>query len=229
MILIMDNLTNDSKSLDIDVIVADTVDQLYEMVAELLRPDGTVCLNLAEVKYIDSCGISLLVRLHALARKNFATFILVNPNAKVSSLLRTTNLDTILNIHFDGEFDNAALCVMIVDDLPIICNAMKDEFCKQGISNVHTALNGADALIIDHNIHPTIVLLDYYMPILSGGDCLPILKRNHPGLQVYLMSAEEDIIKMPPDVVSMADHVFVKNIHMKDEVVKYVIAEAAKA
>jgi anti-anti-sigma factor len=76
-----------------------TVGQLYEQLAELAR-DGVchVSLNVAEVTFMDSTGLSLLVSEHKRMESMKGELIIFSPSWQVRRLFQVTALDTYLNI-----------------------------------------------------------------------------------------------------------------------------------
>ncbi len=81
---------------DID---ASTVGQLYEELAALAR-EGVchVSLNVAELTFMDSTGLSLLVSEHKRMESMGGELIIFSPSHELRRLLQITALDTYLNI-----------------------------------------------------------------------------------------------------------------------------------
>ena len=76
-----------------------SVGQLYDELAELAR-EGIchVSLNVAEVTFIDSTGLSLLVAEHKRMEFMKGELIIFSPPQQMRRLLQITALDSILNI-----------------------------------------------------------------------------------------------------------------------------------
>ncbi|HEY3842794.1 MAG TPA: STAS domain-containing protein [Acidimicrobiales bacterium] len=76
-----------------------TSPQLYEEFAALAR-DGIkhVALNLAELKFMDSSGLSAIIAEHKRAEAMGGELIIFSPRAKVRRLFELTGLDEYLNI-----------------------------------------------------------------------------------------------------------------------------------
>ncbi len=76
-----------------------SVGQLYDELAELAR-EGIchVSLNVAEVTFIDSTGLSLLVSEHKRMEIMEGELIIFSPSQQMRQLLQITALDSILNI-----------------------------------------------------------------------------------------------------------------------------------
>lgn len=99
-------LETDIKSVGIHALVAlagevdiSTVGQLYEQLAALQR-EGVqhVALNMAEVTFIDSTGLSVLVSLHKRMESMEGELIVFSPSAELRRLLQIAGLDHYLNI-----------------------------------------------------------------------------------------------------------------------------------
>jgi anti-sigma B factor antagonist len=76
-----------------------TVGQLYPILAELAR--GGVChvsLNVAEVTFIDSTGLSLLISEHKRAESMNGELIIFSPSDQMRRLFEITALDGVLNV-----------------------------------------------------------------------------------------------------------------------------------
>ncbi len=71
---------------------------LRELVEKLLFEHREIMLNFADVTYVDSSGLGLLMALHESARKIGATIKLAALNAKIHDLLQLTRLAMVLEI-----------------------------------------------------------------------------------------------------------------------------------
>ena len=77
---------------------------LKERVYELLEQDQPyILLNLAQVPYMDSCGLGALVACYLRASENGATIKLLSPSAKVYELLELTKLDDVFETFHDEK------------------------------------------------------------------------------------------------------------------------------
>jgi anti-anti-sigma factor len=76
-----------------------TVGELYERLAALQR-EGVqhVALNMSEVTFVDSSGLSLLVSLHKRMESKEGGLIIFSPSAELRRLLQITGLGNYLNI-----------------------------------------------------------------------------------------------------------------------------------
>jgi anti-anti-sigma factor len=76
-----------------------TVGKLYEELAELARANVChIALNVAEVTFIDSTGLSLLVTEHKRAESMNGELLVFSPTLQLVRLLQITGLDAYLNI-----------------------------------------------------------------------------------------------------------------------------------
>ncbi len=73
-------------------LVAGAHDELYQEVKELLGQTKMVVVDLAQLTYVDSSGLGMLVRLHASARKLGCEFKLLHLGKQLRNLLKLTNL-----------------------------------------------------------------------------------------------------------------------------------------
>ena len=101
-----DLLKAEIKSVGVHALVAlageldlSTVGELYEQFAKL-RLEGVehVALNMAEVTFIDSTGLSVLVTLHKRLESLDGELIIFSPSAQLRRMLEVTALDGFLNV-----------------------------------------------------------------------------------------------------------------------------------
>lgn len=71
---------------------------LRDLVGKLLSEQRHIVLNFANVSYVDSSGLGLLVALHASAQKAGAVIKLAALNAKIKDLLALTKVAMVLEI-----------------------------------------------------------------------------------------------------------------------------------
>lgn len=75
------------------------VGQLYEQLAQLTR-EGVrhIALNLAELEFIDSTGLSAIIAAHKRAEALGGELIIFSPSQSIRRLFTVTGIDTYLNI-----------------------------------------------------------------------------------------------------------------------------------
>jgi DNA-binding response OmpR family regulator len=81
--------------------------------------------------------------------------------------------------------------VLIVDDDEVIRSLLRLTLPDEGYDLVE-AEDGDQALQISDANRPTLVLLDWRMPRLSGADVLGALKERHPDVPVIVLTAEPE-------------------------------------
>jgi CheY-like chemotaxis protein len=81
--------------------------------------------------------------------------------------------------------------VLVVDDEPQVVEMLRELLAELGYT-VETAGHGAAALQRVPEFKPDVVLLDLQMPGLSGLQVLEVLRRDHPGLPVVIVTGNTD-------------------------------------
>ncbi|MDT0330719.1 STAS domain-containing protein [Nocardiopsis lambiniae] len=73
-----------------------TENRFQDAVTEALvtQPDGRVVLDCADLRFIDSSGLRVLIRAHKTAREQRAVLAIASPIPRVMQTLRITALDT---------------------------------------------------------------------------------------------------------------------------------------
>jgi len=84
---------------------------LRDLVGKLLTQHRHIVLNLANVSYVDSSGLGLLVALHASAQKAGAVIKLAALNAKIKDMLALTKVAMVLEIADNANEAAAAFAV----------------------------------------------------------------------------------------------------------------------
>ena len=82
--------------------------------------------------------------------------------------------------------------ILIVDDEPSILQSLGGLLSDEGF-NVITANNGYEALKVIDSESPDLVLLDIWMPGLDGIDTLQEIKKDHPFIQVIIITGHGTI------------------------------------
>jgi len=120
--------------------------------------------------------------------------------------------------------------ILVVDDEVEVVRLLKDFLTSKGYE-VHTALNGAEAIALVKEVKPDIVLLDIIMPGIGGIDTLKEIKKIDPTTAVIMITAvidEElanravklgafDYITKPINIDYLETCVMVKMIYVLDE------------
>ena len=83
---------------------ADSADVAAQMASILDRGPGVVHVDLDELSFLDSSGLSVLVSLLKRARRNDGDVILYNPNERVQALLELTRLHEIFETRVSDDY-----------------------------------------------------------------------------------------------------------------------------
>ncbi|MGA9565309.1 MAG: response regulator [Candidatus Korobacteraceae bacterium] len=98
----------------------------------------------------------------------------------------------------DSVYPRTVLCV---DDERIGLRVRKIMLESRGYV-VLTANDGAEGLKIFEQHPVDVVILDYYMPGLNGGDVASEMRRRRPGVPIVFLSA---YFSLPPEALELAD------------------------
>ena len=82
--------------------------------------------------------------------------------------------------------------VMLVDDESGFTSTLSKRLNRKGL-DVHTADSGMDALSALHDEHYDVVVLDMKMPGMDGMQTLKAIKKEHPKIEVILLTGHADI------------------------------------
>jgi DNA-binding response OmpR family regulator len=85
--------------------------------------------------------------------------------------------------------------ILIIDDEPHICEALKDRLESMGydVLIAHDGRTGLALIALEGKQVPIEgVLLDVHMPVMDGMEVLREVQSRHPGLPVLMMSAGPD-------------------------------------
>lgn len=83
--------------------------------------------------------------------------------------------------------------VLVVDDEQAILRSMRNTLASQGIESITTCDQPETVLALVEDNHFDLVLLDLWMPKVSGGDLLKALNRDHPDLPVIIVTGANDV------------------------------------
>ena len=83
--------------------------------------------------------------------------------------------------------------ILIVDDEAVWCNTMKIGLGYCGIEKVDICNDPTEVLGLLSDTQYGLVLLDLWMPKLSGEELLKMIKSEYPYLPVVIVTAEEDM------------------------------------
>ncbi len=79
--------------------------------------------------------------------------------------------------------------ILIVDDAAFMRMMVKDTLAKGGYTDVHEAVDGADAVEKFKELQPDLVIMDITMPNMDGLEALKAIKAEKPESNVVMCSA----------------------------------------
>ena len=91
--------------------------------------------------------------------------------------------------------------VLCVDDEKIGLRVRKIMLESRGFA-VLTASNGPEGLKVFEENHVDLVVLDYFMPDVNGGEVASEMRRRRPGVPIVFLSA---YFSLPPEALEVAD------------------------
>ena len=77
----------------------------------------------------------------------------------------------------DG-LDSDTICVLVVDDDPLIIELFADALTLDGRFEVHTAGTGYDAGMMTEKLRPDVMVLDYMLPDINGNQVCQRVRSN---------------------------------------------------
>jgi len=82
---------------------------LAEISAGIEKGENKILLNLADLKYINSSGLNILINILTKARKSGGDVAICNVNKKINELLVITKLNSVFNVSDSVEKASAVL------------------------------------------------------------------------------------------------------------------------
>lgn len=85
--------------------------------------------------------------------------------------------------------DTFRLKAVVVDDANLMRQMLAKILKKENFEVVGLAGNGKEAIEVVERTKPHLVTMDITMPVMDGLQALSIIKRDHPEIQVVVVSA----------------------------------------
>jgi CheY-like chemotaxis protein len=100
--------------------------------------------------------------------------------------------------------------VLIVDDHPSIRFLLRSLIEMHEFTVCGEATNGVEAIQKAEELRPDLILLDFAMPLMNGGEAAPILRKRLPGVPIILFTLHEDSVNQALAAEIGADRVLAK-------------------
>ena len=105
--------------------------------------------------------------------------------------------------------------ILVVDDEPLVCDAVKMLLEFNGYE-VITASNGSEALALLEQGGFYVVVTDYKMPGMNGDELALALKARRPGQPVVMLTAHAEMIKTTAVPLAGVDQLVSKPFQLAD-------------
>lgn len=164
------------------IVAGEECESLHEHVHALLPAERHILLDMAEVEFVDSSGLGMLVRLLAAARAARGELKLCGAGKTVANTLKITNLDTLLETH-GSEVDAVSA------------------FYQRSTSIESTRRSGKTVVCVD----PSPDVLAYVREVLRHAGFDPLASANVSDARILIKAVQPDLVILGPNVQLRAD------------------------
>jgi len=111
--------------------------------------------------------------------------------------------------------------ILLVDDAAFMRKMIKDTLSKNGYTDLHEAVDGADAVVKYDELKPDLVIMDITMPNMDGLEALKAIRAKDKNANVVMCSAmgQESMVM---DAVRSGSKDFIVKPFKPDRVLKTV-------
>ena len=96
-----------------------------------------------------------------------------------------------------GSHPDPAVRVLLADDHTMLREGLRRSLELAGLTVVAEAADGQEAHRLAGQLRPDVVLMDVSMPVLDGVEATRLIRRDHPGVPVVVltMHADEEVVR----------------------------------
>jgi two-component system OmpR family response regulator len=112
--------------------------------------------------------------------------------------------------------------ILVVDDEPFVCNAVKMMLAFDG-HEVETANSGQEALALFDRQKFDIVITDFAMPVMKGDELAVAIKARVPSQPVVMITAYAEMLQSSGNPLTGVDHMISKPFlleHLREAIIK---------
>lgn len=112
---------------------------------------------------------------------------------------------------------NARIRILLADDHPLFCHALRDILEKQlDFEIVAEANDGEEAVALTEHLNPDVVIMDISMPRLNGLEATRRIKECFPHIYVLVLTVHSDSEHVLGILQAGADGYLLKNVYSNE-------------